>query len=522
MEMIRSRETLKECLSLSEGWEAVDIVRAAAREGYGFDPTTGIPSQVGVAHAAGMLVDFERGDRPKRQQRSPRGMVDIEERQCPDDSVHPAHEWIDGSMANGKNVQCRGWDAKTVAAAEAALGDVHEQILEALPSTPVAVEETDGPSELTDEEFDELDDDQREAWVAQRMRAEGLGALVPVGFGETLPEDEDGAPYQPEGGETPHNELLARDEAMPEGWFPFGTHAGPEHAGIRLVFSDETDEVGDPFWEKPYEGFAGLAVDAPEGNARHGQPIRSLVPNDEVDSAPYDHDAAIMAGIAGLGTLTVTATQTPTDVPTVENELTGDGAPFIPEIEQLILWASRWEPEIPGSAQSVRILAEGLLSATRDLHGAIQHWTSTVMRQRMAEQVDRLKAAYESALAELMAMPEPEDASRPEIAAVNDRSQPLPELHLRRPGERRGDPGVADAPRPVLLGQARPVSVSPRRPYKPSQSQRMLDDLRNNHRIAQQTVRAWCVSNGHASGRGGLSVDAILRYMEAHQIARTV
>lgn len=42
----------------------------------------------------------------------------------------------------------------------------------------------------------------------------------------------------------------AEEQAMPEGWFPFGTHVD---SGVELEFSDETGEDDLPLWERPAE-----------------------------------------------------------------------------------------------------------------------------------------------------------------------------------------------------------------------------------------------------------------------------
>jgi len=38
----------------------------------------------------------------------------------------------------------------------------------------------------------------------------------------------------------------------PVGWYTFGTHAGPD-AAPEMEFSVETDDVGDPLWERPVQ-----------------------------------------------------------------------------------------------------------------------------------------------------------------------------------------------------------------------------------------------------------------------------
>lgn len=56
--------------------------------------------------------------------------------------------------------------------------------------------------------------------------------------------------------------------APPEGWFTFGTHVDSTYP---LDFSKETDEAGDPLWERPRsEAFTRKSHQASRENDKRG------------------------------------------------------------------------------------------------------------------------------------------------------------------------------------------------------------------------------------------------------------
>lgn len=70
----------------------------------------------------------------------------------------------------------------------------------------------------------------------------------------------------------------------PEGWFTFGTHAGSD---VRLEFSSELDETGDPLWERPIWPFTPNPDDSvkPEKRAADDWEIKSVSAEDYVTMA---------------------------------------------------------------------------------------------------------------------------------------------------------------------------------------------------------------------------------------------